>query len=72
MPQKKPKSVFVCLFGPPRRPSQSILQAAAHLPGSGAQPAGGGEGHPTGAAQPRRGRTELLHPERPLSRAGEL
>lgn len=49
---------------------QSLLQAAPHFPDSGPQPVGGGEGRPAGAAQPRGGRTELLHPERPLSPAG--
>lgn len=50
--------------------SESVLQAAADLPCDGPDPGGGGEGRPAGAAQPGGGRTWLLHPERPLSSAG--
>lgn len=50
--------------------SQPVLQAAAGLPGSGSEPGDGGEGRPAGSAQPGRGHAWLLHPERPLSAAG--
>lgn len=50
--------------------SQPVLQAAAGLPGSGSEPGDGGEGRPAGSAQPGRGHARLLHPERPLSAAG--